>query len=161
LLFADDERMLAFQVGRPGRGGNSMAAGQGAADPEVARAFTFFDCTDYIDGTPPKGMLTEALNFKRNDPNAAIPPWEQLKLLILYIAGRVDVHGGYFDGEVAQRLMYRLACLGFDQSLTAYGGEDAMLGECAGHQIRVMPSNRLRTRTRRPREAMDLSDHPA
>jgi hypothetical protein len=106
---------------------------------EVTRAFTFFDCTDYIDGTPPKGMLTEALNFKRNDPNAAIPPWEQLKLLILYIAGRVDVHGGYFDGEVAQRLMYRLACLGFDQSLTAYGGEDAMLGECrpsdSGHAV--------------------------
>ena len=127
----------------------------------VARAFTYFDCTDYIDGTPPRGLLTEALNFKRNDPNASIPLWDQLKLLILYVMGRVDVHGGYFDGEVAQRLIYRLACLGYDQSLAAYGGEDAMLGECAGHQIRVMLSDRLPMRSQKPPEPMNLSDNLA
>jgi Putative serine esterase (DUF676) len=127
----------------------------------VARAFTFFDCTDYKDGDPPKGMLTEALDVKRNDPNASIPLWRQLKLLILYVGGRVDVHGGYFDGAVAQRLIYRLACLGFDNSLDAYGDEDAMLSECADHQIRVMLSNRLRAGTPRPAEPMDLSDNLA
>ena len=124
----------------------------------VARAFSFFDCTDYKDGEPPKGMLTEALNFKRNDPTAGIPLWAQLKLLILYVRGQVDVHGGYFDGTLAQQLIYRLGCLGFDNSLTAYGAEDAMLAECAEHQIRVMLSDRLRARMRRPRERMDLSD---
>ena len=81
-------------------------------------------------------MLTEALNFKRDNPKAAIPLWGQLKLLILYILGRVDVHGGYFDGAVTQRLIYRLACLGVDGSLSAYGDKDAMLAECADHQIR-------------------------
>src|SRR5262249_48297489 len=81
---------------------------------EVARAFTFLDCTDYKDGEPPRGMLTEALNFKRNNPTAGIPLWRQLRLLILYILGRIDVHGGYFDGAVTQRLIYRLACLGYD-----------------------------------------------
>jgi hypothetical protein len=127
----------------------------------VARAFTFFDCTDYKDGEPPRGMLTEALNFKRNNPTAGIPLWRQLKLLILYMLGRVDVHGGYFDGAVTQRLIYRLACLGYDGSVGAYGDRDAMLAECAEHQIRVMPSERLRTRSRRPPEAMDLSESPA
>jgi Putative serine esterase (DUF676) len=127
----------------------------------VARAFTFFDCTDYKDGDPPRGMLTEALNFKRNNPAAAIPLWEQLKLLVLYSMGRVDVHGGYFDGAVTQRLIYRLACLGGDGSLRAYGDMDAMLAECAEHQIRVMLSERSRARTRRPPEAMDLSEAAA
>jgi hypothetical protein len=124
----------------------------------VARAFTYFDCTDYKDLDPPRGMLTEALNFKRNDPTAGIPLWAQLKLLILYVQGKVDVHGGYFDGPVAQRLIYRLGCLGFDNSVTAYGNEDAMLAECADHQIRVMPGTRLSTRTLRPPEPIDISD---
>jgi hypothetical protein len=124
----------------------------------VARAFTFFDCTDYKDGDPPKGLLTEALDVKRNDPNASIPLWRQLRLLILYALGKVDVHGGYFDGAVTQRLIYRLGCLGFDNSLKAYGDEDAMLAECAEHQIRVMPSDRLHPRMRRPREPMNLAD---
>ena len=76
-------------------------------------------------------MLTEALNFKRNNPTAGIPLWAQFKLLILYMLGRVDVHGGYFDGAVTQRLIYRLACLGSEGSLRAYGDIDAMLTECA------------------------------
>jgi hypothetical protein len=124
----------------------------------VARAFTYFDCTDYKDGDPPKGMLTQALNLKRTDPTAGIPLWEHLKLLILYVMGQVDVHGGYFDGAVAQRLIYRLGCLGFDNSVSAYGTEDAMLGECDGHQIRVMLSGRLRPGTRGPTEPIDVSD---
>jgi hypothetical protein len=124
----------------------------------VARAFTYFDCTDYIDGDPRTGMLTEALDVKRNDPNASISLWEQLKLLILYVRGKVDVHGGYFDGVFAQRLMYRLACLGFNQSLAAYGNQNTMLRECADHQIRVMLSDQLPTRTLRLPEPMDLSD---
>ena len=53
---------------------------------EVANAFTYFDCTDYKDGEPPMGMLTEARNYKRNDPNARIPLYEHIKLLILYVA---------------------------------------------------------------------------
>ena len=126
--------------------------------PAVARAFTYFDCTDYIDGTPPRGMVTEALNFKKNNPKAGIPLWDQLKLLILYLMGRIDVHGGYFDGAVAQRLIYRLACLGYQQSLAAFGGQDVMLGECADHQIRVLLSDQLPMRSQEPREPMNLSD---
>lgn len=134
---------------------------RGQKPTSVARAFTFFDCTDYKDDEPPRGMLTEAKNFKRNDPKGGIPLWEQLRLLALYILGRVDVHAGYFNGPVAQRLIYRLACLGYDRTVHAYGDENAMLAECADHQIRVMRSHRLRIRTRRAREPMDLADTPA
>ena len=143
---------LSFLSERTTRGGKPTS---------VARAFTFFDCTDYTDGDPPRGMLTEAKNFKRNDPNAGIPLWGQLWLIALYILGRVDVHGGYFNGPVARRLIYRLACLGYDRTVDSYRGEDAMLTECADHQIRVLLSHRLRTRTRRRREPMDLRDTPA
>jgi hypothetical protein len=147
-LLRTGTKTLAYLSGRVTRQAPAM----------VARVFTYFDCTDYMDGDPPRGLLTEALDVKRNDPNASIPLLRQLKLLILYWLGRIDVHGGYFDGAVTQRLIYRLACLGFNNSLKAYGDEDAMLAECANHQIRVMPSNRLRTGTPRLPEPMDLSD---
>ena len=69
-------------------------------------------------------MLTEARNYKRNDPNAHIPIYEHIKLLILYVLSRIDIHGGYFDGAVTQRLIYRLACLGFAGTAAAYGNTE-------------------------------------
>jgi hypothetical protein len=115
----------------------------GGNPSEVARAFTYFDCTDYKDGEPQRGMLTEARNYKRNDANAHIPIYEHVKLLILYVLSRIDIHGGYFDGAVTQRLIYRLACLGFAGTAAAYGHTESLLNECAQHQIRIMPSERL------------------
>jgi hypothetical protein len=124
---------------------------------EVANAFTYFDCTDYKDGEPRRGMLTEARNYKRNDPNARIPLYEHIKLLILYVLSRIDIHGGYFDGAVTQRLIYRLACLGFAGTAAAYGNEESLLNECAQHQIRIMPSQRLAENALRGPERMDIS----
>jgi hypothetical protein len=72
--------------------------------------------------------------------------------------GRIDVHGGYFYGAVAQRLIYRLACLGYRLSLAAFGSQDPMLRECADHQIRVLLSDQLPMRMEKPRENMNLSD---
>jgi CBS domain-containing protein len=129
----------------------------GGNPSEVARAFTYFDCTDYKDGEPQRGMLTEARNYKRNDPNAHIPIYEHIKLLILYVLSRIDIHGGYFDGAVTQRLIYRLACLGFAGTAAAYGNIESLLDECAQHQIRVMPSERLAENALRGPERMDIS----
>src|SRR5271165_265564 len=130
-------------------------------DPsEVAKAFTYFDCTDYVDGDPPKGMLTEARNYKQRDPKGRIPYLEHVKLLLLYALGgksSINVHGGYFDGAVTQRLIYRLACLGFQGAAHAYGDERQLLDECKNHQIRVMCSERLSPKNQREREDMDLS----
>jgi hypothetical protein len=117
---------------------------------EVTEAFTYFDCTDYVDDPAGKGYLTEAINYKANNPNARIPYREHIKLLRLYSsfapAGKyINIHGGYFDGAVTQRLIYRLGCLGYSRAMHAYQGEPAMLNECAEHQIRVMLSSRLLT----------------
>ena len=65
-FFASGTETLSFLSGKTTRAQKPAA---------VARAFTFFDCTDYKDGEPSRGMLTEALNFKRNDPTASIPLW--------------------------------------------------------------------------------------
>jgi Putative serine esterase (DUF676) len=127
---------------------------------DVANAFTYFDCTDYVDGPDNRGMLTEARNYKAGNPNGRIPWYEHLWLLFRCSpfcppSKRINVHGGYFDGAVAQQLIYRLACLGFEDTAKAFGGEAQMMNTCAARQIRVMPSARLKSRHRRPIERMD------
>jgi hypothetical protein len=116
---------------------------------EVAEAFTYFDCTDYVDDPNRKAYLTEAKNYKAHDPHGHIPYLEHLNLLWKYVSPwipadkRINVHGGYFDGAVTQRLIYRLGCLGYKNAMKAYGDETAMLSQCSEHQIRVMLSSRL------------------
>jgi hypothetical protein len=39
---------------------------------EVAQAFTYFDCTNYIDEPGSKGILTEARNYKAHRPEIRI-----------------------------------------------------------------------------------------
>ena len=129
----------------------------GGNPSEVANAFTYFDCTDYKDGEPLRGMLTEARNYKLNDPKAHIPLYEHIKLLVLYVLSRINIHGGYFDGPVTQQLIYRLACLGFAETAAAYGGQDSLFVACAKHQIRVMPSERLVQNAKRGSERMDIT----
>lgn len=130
---------------------------------QVAEAFTYFDCTDYIDAyidaPGQRGFLTEAHNYKAQNPEGRIPYREHVKLLWRYLKSEINVHGGYFEGTVTQRLIYRLACLGFEDAMQAYvGGEPAMLAECSDHHIRVMRSRRLEPRIqglRKPREEME------
>jgi hypothetical protein len=77
---------------------------------EVAQAFTYFDCTDYIDEPGSKGILTEARNYKTHDPNGRIHYLEHIKLLRKYalclgLANEyIDVNGGYFKGAVTQNI---------------------------------------------------------
>lgn len=126
---------------------------------EVAEAFTYFDCTDYVDGLDRRGMLTEARNYKARNPAAHIPYAEHIKLLIRYVIPgeySINVHGGYFDGAVTRRLIFRLGCLGFEDAAKAYGGRALMVDECAHHQIRVMPSKRLQQKYHRPSEPMHI-----
>jgi hypothetical protein len=133
---------------------------------QVAEAFTYFDCTDYIDELGQKGLLTEARNYKAQNPNGGIPYLEHVRLLWKYaspfvpVEHRINVHGGYFDGTVTQRLIYRLACLGFKGAVDAYRGEPAMLEECSKHQIRVMLSKRLEPNFRRLRERREDMETP-
>ena len=83
----------------------------------IADFFTYFDCTDYKDVTfsvkdrktseVAKGLLTRANRRK------ALNWWDYLLLIIDGALGKRDVHGGYFQGEFTQGMIYRIAFLGF------------------------------------------------
>ena len=63
-----------------------------------------------------------------------------------------------FQGTVTQKLIFRLACLGYAGSVAAYGTEQTTLpDECQKHQIRLLRSKCL-DEPPLPREEMDLSD---
>jgi hypothetical protein len=53
------------------------------------------------------------------------------------------VHGGYFEGVLSQQLIYRLACLGYIDTVKAYGGEAALSQLCKDKQIRGLLSPQL------------------
>ena len=83
----------------------------------VADCFTYFDCTDYKDSPSDlKGVLSQARK------KSALNLWFDyipLSFAFFFAQGdkRIDVHGGYFDGEFSQQLIYELAFLGFEEFL--------------------------------------------
>jgi len=125
---------------------NSAAAPAQTSLPQV---FTYFDCTDYVepaaDGGREVGLLTFAKCLKRNDPNAFMSWYSHLHLLGAYIFchQKPNVHGGYFEGALSQRLIYRLACLGYQETVTAFGGEGQLSENCQARQIRALLSPQL------------------
>jgi hypothetical protein len=72
--------------------------------------------------------------------------YSHLRLLLAYLlpGHRPDVHGGYFEGVLSQQLIYRLACLGFDETVSAFGNQAAFGVLCGNKQIRVLLSPCLR-----------------
>jgi len=118
----------------------------------LPKVFTYFDCTDYIeptkDGGKPVGLLTFAMCRKRNDPTAKLRWYSHLHLLLAYVFCRQkpNVHAGYFQGALSQQLIYRLACLGYDGTEAAYGGERSLARACEEKQIRVLISPTLAAR---------------
>jgi pimeloyl-ACP methyl ester carboxylesterase len=118
----------------------------------LPRTFTYFDCTDYVDvangGGPVRPLLTFAKCCKRTDPAARLRWYSHLHLLYAYIVHhqKPNVHGGYFEGLLSQQLIYRLACLGYRDTIATYGGEGPLSQVCADKQIRVLISPKLRGR---------------
>jgi hypothetical protein len=92
----------------------------------IVNCFTVLDCTNYRDyelpideapspKTPIKPILSGALG------RAALDSLNYINLgLDYFIFKNVDTHGGYFNGQFSQRLMYRLLFFGFDQFLLTY-----------------------------------------
>lgn len=129
-------------------------SGGDAPAPEQAplpKRFTYFDCTDYIDRDDPNkkderknwlALLTFAKCNKRNDPEARLRWYSHLHLLFAYIVfgQKPNVHGGYFQGLLSQQLIYRLACLGYDGTVAAYGSEADLGQACEQKQIRMLVS---------------------
>jgi hypothetical protein len=85
---------------------------------------------------------------KRTDPNAKLSWVSHLHLLYAYLFHhqRPNVHGGYFEGLLSQQLIYRLACLGYEDAVTAYGSDAAMWQACEAKQIRGLLSPLLSAR---------------
>ena len=130
-----------------------VARGQGddfdTLQDKLPESFSYFDCTDYIEPDSTgriRGLLTYALRTKRNNPDARMSWCQHLKLLAAYcIWQKPDVHGGYFKGALSQRLIYRLAYLGYLDTVTAFGGLSSLSAACNERQIRVLFSPRLPT----------------
>jgi hypothetical protein len=123
--------------------------------PEV---FSFFDCTDYFDSTDgssqPRGFLTFALRKKQHDTKIRMSWWDHVRLLWAYVVRQQpNVHGGYFDGNLCRQIIYRLACLGFKDTVDAYRGLDSFSDACKSKQIRVLLSPRLPTEKPSPQTA--------
>lgn len=90
---------------------------------QIARLFTYFDCTDYTD------EVTQPKPKKRRVLTLAKWRWEPqwiyyIRLIIAYGLGSVDTHGGYFQGQFSQQIMYRLAFLGFGGFLDSLNQEN-------------------------------------
>ncbi len=89
----------------------------------LADLFTYFDCTDYWDfkynpqdnscSAQPMGLLSRAKRKK------VLRSWDYFLLTLDYARGKRDVHGGYFQGQFSQELVYRLAFLGFADYLAS------------------------------------------
>src|SRR5580704_13657761 len=116
---------------------DAVAERQPNAPPALSQArlpkvFSYFDCTDYVDRDDPdkqdvprnrRPLLTFAKWVKQYDAEAKLRWYSHLNLLIVYLLNhqRPNVHGGYFEGLLSQELIYRLACLGYDGTVAAYG----------------------------------------
>jgi hypothetical protein len=121
------------------------------AQARLPKVFTYFDCTDYVDRDDPakpdipkngRPLLTFAKWRKRYDAEAKLRWYSHLYLLIVYLVNhqKPNVHGGYFEGLLSQELIYRLACLGYDDTVKAYGSEAALGTLCEQKQIRMLVS---------------------
>jgi pimeloyl-ACP methyl ester carboxylesterase len=136
----------ALESAKAHRRGEARPAAMQASLPQV---FTYFDCTDYIDrdneGDPERGLLTFAKCLKRKDPKARLRWYSHLHLLLAYVFchQKPNVHGGYFEGAFSQQLIYRLACLGYQGTVRAYGSEPLLSQVCMDRQIRALLSPKL------------------
>ncbi|QOZ28700.1 PASTA domain-containing protein [Bradyrhizobium sp. CCBAU 51753] len=126
----------------------------GPEQAPLPQRFTYFDCTDYVDIDDPneadkqgnrRPLLTFAKWKKRDDAEAQLRWYSHLWLLIVYVFNqqKPNVHGGYFEGQLSQQLIYRLACLGYGGTVAAYGGEPALGKVCEEKQIRMLVSPML------------------
>lgn len=93
----------------------------------IADLFTYFDCTDYMDvrynpadntcDAQPMGLLTRA----KGKP--VLKSLDYFLLTLDYATGKRDVHGGYFQGQFSQQLVYGLAFLGFGGYLNTFDAD--------------------------------------
>jgi len=145
---AETDRQSPDERSRDEEKAQEKAGTQSHHHTSLPEKFSYFDCTDYVDfdndGTR-RPLLTFANCDKRLVATAKMSFPAHLKLLWAYLTTplRPNVHGGYFEGQLSQQLIYRLACLGFEDTKKAFGGLPAFGSDCASKQIRVLLSPEL------------------
>jgi hypothetical protein len=127
------------------------AAHQEQVQDRLPEVFSYFDCTDYVDVDSEgrlRGLLTFANRTKRNDPDARMSATEHVRLLLAAFVypKRPNIHGGYFDGSLCRQLIFRLACLGAQDTVACFKGLDQLSDECRTKQIRMWLSPSVRKR---------------
>ena len=102
----------------------------------LPQVFSYFDCTDYVED----GKRFLSLVSRKTDSSGrlmTVSAFQHIRLLLYYLVRNIklfqriipnmpDVHSGYFDTKELSRLIYRLACFGFDASEATYV-QDRML----------------------------------
>lgn len=103
----------------------------------LVNRFTVFDCTDYLDYKLAPGTVSQSLNGKqpimsRGLRKASLNLFNYLRLSIeQFLIYRIDTHGGYFQGQFSQQLMFELSFLGFESLLLSYLNSASLTGRTA------------------------------
>lgn len=100
----------------------------------IADFFTFFDCTNYKDvkfqvrtnqhTQKPVCVLTHTEKTDRFNT------LDYVILTLEYMTGRRNVHGGYFNGDFSQQMLYRILFLGFSGYLKTVLPETSTFDPC-------------------------------
>jgi hypothetical protein len=100
----------------------------------IADFFTYFDCTDYIDtkyiaateGGEEKEILGETQGIlTKSLCKRELSFWDCFMLIFTSLVepNKINVHGGYFDGQFSREMIYRIAFLGFKDFLNSLEDE--------------------------------------
>jgi pimeloyl-ACP methyl ester carboxylesterase len=98
----------------------------------TAQRFTYFDCTDSVDQGV--GVVSYATPGQSLD----LSMLGHLRQLWYYVTGKCDVHSGYFASDFAGSLIYRFACIGYQETEQAYGDGTTFSAVCREHQIKAL-----------------------
>jgi hypothetical protein len=149
-----DINLKKLQIGRESLHSIYSEMEKMGSDPlrdDLPKHFSYFDCTSCIEnkqGGVEKG--SGVLTLAKLGPAKKMGPFNHFCLLFLYIIWpRIyDVHGGYFRSQFLGKLIYRLACIGYEETKTAFekeatldfGGKDTFDAELKRRQIKVLKS---------------------
>jgi Alpha/beta hydrolase of unknown function (DUF900) len=109
---------------------NQMQLNQDQDEEDLCDSFTCFDCTGYVDRCYRNGKASPEQNvlsyrFDRFPSTFSfLNLFVYLSLIFAWLTGKIDVHGGYFQGEFSRDMIYKLAFSGFRDFLLSLDRAD-------------------------------------
>ena len=116
----------------------------GGKESDIADLFTYFDCTDYKDSlvinsknSKKKAVEVVGLAKKKKALNFF---WDYIRLSF-FSPKHIDVHSGYFNGQLSRQFIYGLSFLGFEEFLNNNHWDcNALHQECCNKALQVIIS---------------------